>query len=623
EQLKADPENLGPAGDRAEEFARTELRRLGSEVFSEQFRNNVHSVLLSDGGRAEFRLRAIQNSQAGFPTGRISEPEIKARIHLFLENQIQGEGGRAVWEWQAPESAGDRLLNRYATAGWPAFDAGAGAVQATVSITGKSAADSEDYSIRSRRKSKDLRRIEIAAPSERGAFYALARLEQLGVDGKLSQDFQLAESPAFKQRGVIEGSHATPWSHRDRLDMLRFMGRVRMNRYYYAPADDPLCRERCGESYTGNDLTRFQELLRVAHENFIELVYAISPGSSITYSSDQDFAALTRKLDSLGALGVRHFALFFDGAPEALSKPEDRARFQTLAAAQAQLINRAYEHLQRAIPNSTLAVAPSAYTNPDAGRDYLKELSAAIPKGVFLFPTSTNVSSPENTGAQAREWAALADRPLILQDNFPNSDAEPRLLYLGAKRGTMPTPYESGLIASPMNQAHASMLPLVTTAEYAWNPRDYNPEAALARALLIFYDARSRAGLSIWAKAFRDGQPEGGVFKPLFQPQPGEVNAPLIEQRLNEMRQALEAIGSTRERGLLRGEFASFIERAVNALERLKNDPAYEKLPDGKYRKRVAELNPGLKQKLNQERSLHHVIDACRNRAATRRARTH
>jgi len=60
----------------------------------------------------------------------------------------------------------------------------------------------------------------------------------------------VASSPfsvGFANRGVIEGFYGPPWSHQDRLDMIRFMGRVGMNMYFYGPKDDPFHREKWRE----------------------------------------------------------------------------------------------------------------------------------------------------------------------------------------------------------------------------------------------------------------------------------------------------------------------------------------------------------------------------------------
>ncbi len=607
EQLQADPGNLGEATKRAEDFAQEQSQSLLEEIFSEQFRRNIHSILLDTGARAEFQVRFLQRFQLRLPWQRTGEVEFSHRVYLPLMitglEPLPADG--AQWRLYKPHTLDERLVRQFDETAWSAFDAGAEEVELRIEITSPEVEAAESYSIRSRRKSKRERRIEITAPSARGAFYALARLEQLGAEGKLKQDLELSEAPSFKQRGIVEGAAGLLWSHRDRLDLLRFLGRVRLNRYYYAPKDDPLLQEEGRDSYLSAGLDRFKQLLRAAQENFIELVYALRLGPSITYSREEDFAALTSKLDRLAALGVRHFALFFDALPETLSEAEDRARFPTLAAAQAHLINRAYEHLQRTVPGFSLSVLPTFHSHLDPRHDYLKELGAAIPKEISILWTGARSFSPEETEAQAEQWETMLLRQLLIWAYFPANDSEPWQLYLGPWPGAAPALSEHalGLIANPMSQAHASMLPLATIAEYAWDARHYDPERALERALKLLYDERSRNAVRVWTDVFRDHQWGNSLFTPLFQQQRNDVNVQLVEQRLAEMETALLEIGIRRERGLLRGELASFLSLIRSAIERLKNDPAYERLDKGNYRLRSA-------QKIRKDA---YVFDADRN----------
>ena len=564
EQLQADPEHLNAAAvQRAEDFVIGDARRQASEIFSSQFRHNVHSILLSDGSRADFRVRAIQHLQLALPQHRTADPEIRARVYLALENYQPTRQAQAVWELKGRENLDARLVSRSDAINFPAFNVGAGAAELSLVVAGNDKNESESYTIRSRLQKK-IRRIEIVASSAHGAFYALAQVERDGLAGRLSQDFQITETPEFAERGVIENMAGAPWSHRDRLDILRLMGRARMNRYYYAPPDDPYCRERWRENYDEPELTRFHELRRVADENFIELVYVISPGALLADASEADFTALTRRFDALSETGVRHFALHFAEAEPAAAA--DRARFQTVAAAQADLTKRAAEYLKRALPNATLTVMPAG------SREYLKELSSALPKEIPLLLAGADLQ------------VAPTDHPLIVQNDFMTNDTAPWRLSLAARPANPPAngATVSGMIFKPMNQAHAAMLPLLTAADEAWNPRAYKPEVSFADALNLLYDTRSREAVQAWVSTLQDNR----LFTGLFQPQSGEINVPQLEQKLSALGSALESISATRERGLLRGELAAILNRAEKALDQLKNDPAYEKLPDGRYRKR-------------------------------------
>ena len=563
EQLQADPENLNAAAvARAEDFVIGEARRQASEIFSSQFRRNVHSLLLSDGSRADFNVRAIQHLQLALPHNRTADPEIRVRVYLALETYQPIRQAQAVWELKGRENLDARLITRSDAINFPAFNVGAGAAELSLVVTGNDQDESESYTIRSRLHKK-IRRIDIVAASARGAFYALAQVERDGLAGRLSQDFQITETPTLAQRGVIENMAGAPWSHRDRLDVLRLMGQARMNRYYYAPSDDPYCRARWRENYDGPELTRFQDLRQVADENFVELVYVISPDESPADVSEADVAALTRRFDALAEAGVQHFALRFAEAEPAAAA--DRARLQTVTA-QAELTKRAAEYLKRALPKTTLTVLLAG------SREYLTALSRTLPKEIPLLLTGADLQT------------APTDHPLIFESDLMANDTAPWRLLLTVRQATSATNSAtlSGLIFKPLNQAHAALLPLLTAADEAWHPPDYKPEVSFADALNLLYDTRSREAVQAWASAMQDSR----IFTGIFQPSSGDINVPLLEQKFSALQAALEAIGATRERGLLRGELAAWLRRAEKNLNQLKNDPAYEKLPDGSYRKR-------------------------------------
>jgi len=592
DQLRVEAEELGANAERAAAFAYERLKPIADEIFNEQFRRNVHAILLSRGERVIFEVHTFQRLQVRFSTGKSSEAEI---ILSLLVPQItfpelpRSAAARAEWSLTTNQ-ADERIAKRIDSVVWEDFKTDAESVEVSIRILPQASpqnASPESYRIISDRKRR-TRRIEITAPARQGAFYALAKLEQMGANGELVRDFQLGESPSFSRRGIVEGFYGAPWSHRDRLDALNFLGRVRMNRYYYAPKDDPLHRERWRESYSGRGLERFRQLVRTANENFVELVYAINPGLSITYSSDADLAALIRKLDSMASIGVKSFALAFDDVPETLRKPEDRARFKTLAAAQAHLINRVHKHLDQQANGGELSVVPAVYTGARGDRAYLKELGAAIPPDVLIFWTGASVFSSEYTVAQAKEWRDLIAHPLLIWDNFPVNDDKNWRLFLGPKRGAAPdlSGETAGFIANPMNQPRASWPALATTADYAWDARRYDPSRAHESALHLLYDERTRAAMRIWAKAYGDHHHETNLFEPLFTEPKAEIALTSLQIQLAELRKAVESIGVTRHQGLLRGELAALAERTRQAIERVKNDPAYERLPNGNYQLR-------------------------------------
>ncbi|MGH9937551.1 MAG: DUF4127 family protein [Blastocatellia bacterium] len=568
-ELKADPNRLEAATERAEAFAFDQIKQSAEQLFNEQFKRNIHAILLSTGERARFEISMMQRLQVRLPTRKTSEAEIRQSVYIPQINfpELSAPGARARW-FLGSEGLDERIVRRFDATDWGRFKSDVGEVEISAKLSPRQGTQ-ESYTISNSRKGA-ARRVTITAPSNQGVFYALSKLEMLGAGGRLAEDFQISESPLLQRRGVAEAFRDALWSHGDRLEALRFLGLARMNRYVYAPKG-----ERWREDYGDGDLERFKQLLRAAEENFVRFVYAVSPGSSITYSSDEDAAALVHKLDAMAALGARGFAICFDDSPATLQNGEDLARFKTLASAQAHLINLVYGRLKQSSADFELYVTPAGFADARLSGDYLKELGAAVPQDVLFFQPGADANP------QAREWSALANRRPVVWDNFAANDDEPWRLFMGVTRGARVTLNEdaNGFIMTARDGPRASVLPIATAADYAWDSRNYNAQQSFDRALNLLYDERARAGLRVWTQVHGDG-----VFKPLFQKQAGEINVGLMEQKLAELQGAVEMIGVTLNQGLLRGELVRFIHRTQSAIEKLKDDPNYEKLPSGNYR---------------------------------------
>ncbi|HEY8461626.1 MAG TPA: beta-N-acetylglucosaminidase domain-containing protein, partial [Blastocatellia bacterium] len=505
-ELKAAPDSLGDASERAEAFAFERVKQIAEELFKEQFRRNIHAILLSGGERAQLQISMMQRLQVRLPTKKTSEAEIRQSIYIPQINlsEVSPIEGRARW-FLENEDVDERIEKRFLSIDWSRFKSDVAEVDIVIKLSSqKGRSESpESYAISSSRKG-ETRRVTITAPSNHGVFYALSKLEALGAEGRLAENFQISESPAIARRGVAEAFRGSPWSQGDRLETLRFLGLARMNRYVYAPKDDDWRLD-----YSEQDLEKFRQLARVSEENFVRFVYAVRPGALMTYSGDEDAAAIIRKLEAMAALGLNSFAICFDDAPASLQNDADLARFKTPASAHAHLINLAYDRLKRSGGDFELYVAPAV----SAG-DYMKELSAAIPQDVLLFP-----------------W-----------DDFAANDDEPSRAPICAKRGGgLTTGQEAnGFIAIAAREPRASMLPIATAADYAWDWRNYNQQQAFDRALNLLYDERARAAMRVWARAHEDD-----AFK----------------QRMAELRSATETIGVTLNQGLLRGELIRFIEK--------------------------------------------------------------
>jgi hypothetical protein len=445
-------------------------------------------------------------------------------------------------------------------------------------------------------------RIRIRAASAVGFHNALLRIpDLLAIKGpKLSTDLiprpqsvrsqengaeiVLADYPSFLVRGIVEGFYGTPWSHADRLDVLRFEGQHGMNIYIYGPKDDPYHRKLWREPYPVEQLKHLGELAETARENFVDLSFAISPGLSITYSSETDFQTLVHKLENVGKLGITNFALFLDDVPQDLVHPEDKARFETLAQAHIQLINRLYDHLKSLSPTNRLSVCPTTYTNEWGKREYIRELGAGVNPSIPLNWTGTEVISRTITVAQAKEWEGYMRRKPLVWDNYPTNDNGGWWLNLDPLRGRDAGLFAAtqGMFSNPMNQAHATLIPLQTVADYLWNPRVYDPEKSQRHALISQYGSDAPAFLAPLLKFFSANYGNGLIFKSIFEESWTPIDVPTIEAQVSHLRSAIGTLkGQPRFEKLL-AEISPIPNLLSDQLARIRKDAAYKHLPGGK-----------------------------------------
>jgi hypothetical protein len=394
----------------------------------------------------------------------------------------------------------------------------------------------------------------------------------------------IADYPAFPMRGIVEGFYGKPWSHSDRVDVLRFEGQHRLNLYIYGPKDDPYHRKLWREPYPAEQLKHIGELAQVARQNFVDFSFAISPGLSMTYSSDTDFQALTQKLAAVRKLGITNFALFLDDVPQDLAHPEDKARFHSLAEAHSQLINRLYTYLKEISPDYKLTVCPTTYTNAWGSLDYIRELGAGVRSEIPIDWTGTEVIPPSITVKQAELWGINLQRKPLVWDNYPTDDGNNALLNLDPLRGREPLLFTaiSGLISNPMNQAHASFIPLQTQSDYLWNPLEYDPQVSQRHTIVSQYGPDGPALLDPILDAFAEKGSDRPLFSSLFYETWAPIDVPKVEARITNLRTLVAALDGHPRFENLSADLKPIPDTLAAQLNLLKRSDAFERSPEGK-----------------------------------------
>jgi hyaluronoglucosaminidase len=290
-------------------------------------------------------------------------------------------------------------------------------------------------------------------------------------------------------RGVIEGFYGKPWSHEERLEMIRFCGREGLNTWVHAPKDDPYHRRQWRDPYPDEELALLEELVGEANAHGVEFVYAIAPGLDVQYSSDAELDALGSKCNQVRGVGIRSFQLLWDDIEHALGHAEDRERYgsaeQPSGAAQCDFSNRVRESLLQPGP---LVVCPMGYAGT-GDSPYRRSFSTGVHPEIVVYWTGPEVVSI----AIVREELDLAVRrfdghAILLWDNYPVNDFDPARLFLGPLLGRDPRLAEGeciGLVANAMVEAIPSKLALATVADWLGDPRAYDPLVSFERSLRV------------------------------------------------------------------------------------------------------------------------------------------
>jgi hyaluronoglucosaminidase len=312
-------------------------------------------------------------------------------------------------------------------------------------------------------------------------------------------------------RGLIEGFYGPPWSHDERLDLIRFCGDHGLNTWVHAPKDDPFHRQRWRDPYPDDELQRIAQLVGECVSNDVEFVYAIAPGLDICYSREDEFDALLAKCHQLKGIGVNSFQLLWDDIEHTLSRPEDERLYgeeaRPSAAAQAPFTNRFADEFEQPGP---LVVCPMGYAGT-ADSPYRQIFGARLDPDIVVYWTGPEVVS---IGVTREELDVAVNRfhghELLLWDNYPANDSSPELLYLGPLRGRDPRLADGnlrGIMANPMVQAVPSKLALATIADWAADPAAYDAVASYERAL-------QRHGAEVVEALRQSGARSNGVSPP-------------------------------------------------------------------------------------------------------------
>ncbi|MFC8224418.1 beta-N-acetylglucosaminidase domain-containing protein [Streptomyces sp. NPDC057287] len=370
--------------------------------------------------------------------------------------------------------------------------------------------------------------VALDGVGEDGLFHGVQTLRELVREGTVA-GVVVRDWPGTAVRGTTEGFYGEPWSHEERLAQLGFMGRTKQNRYLYAAGDDPYRQSRWREPYPAGERADFRALAEKARAEHVTLGWAVSPGQAMCMASDADVRALTRKIDGMWALGVRAFQLQFQNVSYSewhcdLDAETFGSGPEAAAGAQARVASAVARHLADRHPDAEpLSVMPTEYYQ-DGATDYRTALAAELDHRVQVAWTGVGVVPRTITGRELAGARAAFRHPLVTMDNYPVNDYAQDRIFLGPYTGRDPAVAggSAALLANAMEQPSASRIPLFTAADFAWNPKQYQPQESWQAALddLAGGDTAARAALGALAGNSATsvlGGDESAYLRPLLE----------------------------------------------------------------------------------------------------------
>jgi hypothetical protein len=200
-------------------------------------------------------------------------------------------------------------------------------------------------------------------------------------------------------------------------------------------------------------------------------------------SKKEDLAKFFQHYAWAQGQGVRWFSICLDDTSWGAGGPA------ACGAAHATLVNQVFDRLEAEDNGVQLIMCPTAFwgdgTNPEH-QAYLGVLARQMRPEVYVFWNGDGIVTPRITRVAAESYKSVVKHRLFLWDNYPVNDGNPTL-HLGPLSGREPDLCNviDGYLSNPMcAQNQSNRIPLATCADYACNPRAYNPGRSIGQAIL-------------------------------------------------------------------------------------------------------------------------------------------
>jgi hypothetical protein len=301
--------------------------------------------------------------------------------------------------------------------------------------------------------------------------------------------------PGFK----IRGTKGWAWTPEQYLAEIPFIAKYKMNflmncyvsmfdiehhaKWYDGDAN------RWWEDLPAEKKTAYEKVVRSAQAHGLQFCFSMNPNlfskRLVNDGSSESIDLLFKHYAWMQGLGVKWFNLALDDATGGIN-----------AATQAKVANDIFHRLRVKDPEAQMIFCPTYYWGDGTlprQQPYLEELARDLDPEIYVFWTGDAVVGKVSRKA-ADTFCSIVKHRVILWDNYPVNDGHPTM-HLGpvTDRDADICEVLDGYMSNPMcTQNEINRLPLATCADYAYNPRAYDPMRSIGQAILMQADKSSQ-----------------------------------------------------------------------------------------------------------------------------------
>jgi len=301
--------------------------------------------------------------------------------------------------------------------------------------------------------------------------------------------------PAGKEPGFkLRGTKGWLWTPEQYLAEIPVIAQYKMNflmNCYGSMFDiehykfgDPQCN-RWWEDFSPEKKTAYENVVKECQKRDIKFCFSMNPNLTskriLKYDSTEDVDILWKHYAWMQGLGVKWFNISLDDITEGINAP-----------GQVKVVNEIFRRLRDKDPESQMIFCPTFYwadgTDKDA-KPYLEILAKDLHKDVYVFWTGDAVVGPI-TRKGTETYKGIVKHRMFLWDNYPVNDGH-QTLHLAPviDRESNLCDVIDGYMSNPLHtQNEANRLPMLTCADYAYNPWAYDPNRSIGQAILHLAD---------------------------------------------------------------------------------------------------------------------------------------